>query len=134
VSYDHRLLLEEISLSLHRNPCRSLESLSRELQVSRRTIQKVLINTTGKSLRQCKEEIVIAKLRSLLIERPISAIKELSFAIGYKSPRSFARAIRRVCGVSPEQLRSRITGEQIAVRVDNVIRDNSSGLFAPSKK
>jgi AraC-like DNA-binding protein len=116
VSYDHRLLLEEISLSLHRDPCCSLESLSRELQVSRRTIQKVLINATGKGLRQCREEIVIARLRSLLIARPTSAIKELSFAIGYKSPSSFARAIRRVCGASPEQLRFRIAEELIAGR------------------
>jgi AraC-like DNA-binding protein len=116
VSYDHRLLVEEISLALYRNPCCSLESLSRDLQVSRRTIQKVVVATVGKSLRQLREEIVIARLRSLLMAKPTSAIKELSFAVGYRSPRSFARAIRRTCGTSPEQLRSRITGELIAMR------------------
>jgi len=116
VSYDRRLLLEEISVSLYRNPCCSLEFLSRELKVSRRTIQKVVVTTLGKSLRQFREEIVIARLKSLLLERPTSAIKELSFAVGYRSPRSFARAIRRTCGTSPEQLRSRINGELIATR------------------
>lgn len=113
MSYDYRLLVKQISLSLNRNPCCPLQSLSGELHVSPRTIQKVVIMTTGKSLRQFREEILFAKLKILLIERPTSAIKELSFTIGYKSPRSFARAIRRACGSSPEQLRSRITRELI---------------------
>jgi len=111
MSYDYRLLFEEISLSLHRNPCRSLEVLSRELRISRRTIQNVIVVMTGKNLRALREQILITALRDLFITRPSSAIKELSVDLGYKSARSFARAIRRASGTSPEQFRSRITYE-----------------------
>jgi AraC-like DNA-binding protein len=109
MSYDYRLLFEGISLSLCRNPCHSLEVLSRELRISRRTIQNVIITMTGKNLRALRKEILITRVRSLFIASPSSAIKEVSFDLGYKSARSFARAIRRTCGASPRQFRSRIT-------------------------
>jgi len=109
VSYNHRLLLDEICRCLRQSPCCSLGVLSQELTVSRRTIQQVAITTTGKTLRQLRKEILLARVKHLFISRPTSAIKELSFDLGYKSSRSFSRAIRRASGTSPEKLRSQIT-------------------------
>src|ERR1700751_4088052 len=119
MSYDHRLLFGEISRHLHINPCCTLAALSTQLHVSRRTIQQALIINSGKNLRQFREEILIARLRNLLLARPTSAIKELSFDLGYKSPRSFARAIRRASGTSPEQLRCRISQETTLTQINN---------------
>ena len=111
MSYDPTLLYERICLSLHRNPSLSLEELSRELRVSRRTIQNTVIAVTAKKFRDLRKELLLARFQTALVAEPAAAIKELSSEIGYQSPRSFARAIRRACGVSPEQLRSLIAGE-----------------------
>src|SRR6267154_1288561 len=101
MSYDQHLLFKAISLSLRRSPCISLLELSKELRVSRRTIQKVVDSTTGRSFRELREGILIARVRTLCLSGPSLAIKELSFSLGYQSARSFARAVRRACGVSP---------------------------------
>src|SRR5216110_2547788 len=113
MSYDPTLLYERISSSLHQNPSLSLEELSRELRVSRRTIQNTVIAVTGKKFRDLREELLLARFRSALLAEPAAGIKELSSQIGYGSPRSFARAIRRLCGVSPKQLRALIASELV---------------------
>jgi AraC-like DNA-binding protein len=119
MSYDHRLLFGEICLCLQRNPCCTLAALSTQLHVSSRTIQKAIFINSGKSLRELREEILIARLRAHLLSKPTSAIKELSFDLGYKSPRSFARAIRRAYGISPEQLRCRISEKTMREQSNN---------------
>jgi len=48
--------------------------------------------------------------------QPEWAIKQVSFEVGYKSARSFARAIKRASGLSPEELRSRMAQEAFALR------------------
>lgn len=123
MSYNHRLLLDEICHCLRQSPCCSLGVLSRELRVSRRTIQQVAITTTGKTLRQLREEILLARVKYLFIARPASAIKELSFDLGFKSSRSFSRAVRRASGTSPEKLRSQVTEGFIQVKVNNDTSD-----------
>jgi transcriptional regulator GlxA family with amidase domain len=67
--------------------------------------------TTGKKFSDLREEILIAKVRELFVLQPELAIKEVSFAVGHRSARSFARAVRRACGFSPEEFRSRVTQE-----------------------
>ena len=113
MSYDPRLLFGRISFNLQRNPSMSLEELSRELRVSQRTIQNTVIAVSGKKFRDLREELLLAKFQSALLAEPTGAIKELSSEIGYRSPRSFARAIRRACGVSPKRLRALIAGELV---------------------
>ena len=108
MSYDHRLLCEQLSLRLHRYPSISLHELSKQLRVSRRTLQRAVIAVKGKRFRDLQEELLLARVESLLMATPCLAIKELSFQIGYQSPRSFARAVRSAWGLSPEQLRAHI--------------------------
>src|SRR6266853_6580947 len=114
MSYDPKLLYERISLSLRQNLSLSLEELSQELRVSRRTIQNTVIVVTGKKFRDLREEFLLARFQSAVVAVPAAAIKELSSQFGYGSPRSIARAIRRACGVSPQQLRAVIASEVVA--------------------
>lgn len=106
MSYNHKILFQTVSECLRRSPCRSLGDLSRELGISRRTIQKSINIVAGKQFRNLREEILVSTVRSLFISRPTVAIKQLSFDVGYRSARSFARAIKRACGICPEELRS----------------------------
>jgi AraC-like DNA-binding protein len=128
VSYDHRLLGERISQSLHRNPGFSLGELSRELRVSRRTLQNVVNISTGRTFRDFREDVLVERAKHLLESHPTRTIKELSFDLGYKSPRSFARAIRRACGSSPAELRSRIISHILQAQKRSIFPENRTEM------
>jgi transcriptional regulator GlxA family with amidase domain len=106
MSYNYDSLFGRIFLYMLKDPCISVERLARELNVSRRTIQGVIRARAGKSYSALRQEILVAKTRQLFAEDPSLAIKEVSFAVGFVSARSFARAIRRASGLTPEDLRS----------------------------
>jgi AraC-like DNA-binding protein len=120
MSYDHRILFQTVLQCLHRSPCSSLGDLSRELGISQRTLQMSINTATGKPFRDLREEILISRVRGFFISRPTLTIKELSFAVGYKSARSFARAIKRACGISPEELRSSIADAVLTPKVRSI--------------
>jgi AraC family transcriptional regulator len=101
--------MQELTQHLRDTPNRSLRDLAIQFRVSVRTIENIVKSTTGTDLRELRKEILVEKFTSLVISSPTSEIKELSFAAGYKSARSFARAVRRASGFSPQQLRSNIT-------------------------
>lgn len=113
-SYTQRQLFSRITLSLQSKPHCSLAELSRELRVGRRTIQNAVSAVTGKRFRDLRDEVLLEKVKGLLASAPSAAIKEVSFEVGYRSPCAFARAVRRACGISPRQLRSRILEEVLA--------------------
>jgi len=111
MSYDLRLLFAQISVRLDEIPSRSLMDLSREFQVSSRTIQNSVAMMTGRKFSDFKDDMLIARLTRLFLARPAAPIKELTFELGYKSNRTFARAVRRACGNSPGEFRNRIVSE-----------------------
>jgi len=105
------LLVEAALRRLSKAPSTLLEGLVRELRVSRRTLQNAINIITGKTFRELRDQLLAERVTSLLNSHPARGIKELSFELGYKSPRSFARAIKRACGSSPGQLRSWIISQ-----------------------
>ena len=107
LSYNHILLFNQVRQSMRSRPSRSLRGLSLELHVSRGTLETVVSIATGKSFRCLRDEILVDQLVNAFASRPACTIKEISLALGYKSARSFARAIKRACGLSPVELRSR---------------------------
>jgi AraC-like DNA-binding protein len=113
MSYDRDSLFRQILLHIRREPCTSLQRLSKELQVSRRTIQEVIRRGARKSYRSLRRETLVAKSLELFSGKPFLAIKEVSFAVGFASPRSFARAIRTATGMSPEDLRARVLAAKL---------------------
>ena len=117
MSYDHMVLFSRITLTLQGNPCCSLGELSRELRVSRRTIQNAVTAVTDKKFMYLRDELLLVRIKNLLASAPNSTIREVSLDAGYRSPRSFARAVRRACGVSPQQLRTLIADELLACRI-----------------
>jgi len=108
MSYDQMLLLQTITSFLHRNPGGSLLMLSQELHISRRTVQATIKATKGKGFRDFRQEILMTRLRNLLLSRPDWTIKQISLELGYTCPQSFSRAVKRACGVSPCELRSKV--------------------------
>jgi AraC-like DNA-binding protein len=109
--YDPRLLCARVSALLDQNPSRSLEDLSQELGICSKTIQNAVADTTGRKFTDFKADILIAKLTCFFAAKPFSLIKQVSVDLGYKSTRTFTRAVRRACGASPAELRNQIVSE-----------------------
>jgi AraC-like DNA-binding protein len=112
VSYNVRLLFEKISDCLHNKPGKTLAELSQRLRVSERTIERACRRLAGRSFRRFREEILLRQVTRFLELQPEIAIKELSFGVGFKSTSSFARAIKRASGLSPEQLRTQLPNSE----------------------
>jgi AraC-like DNA-binding protein len=101
-------LIDTVLRRLNGAPSTPLTDLTRELRVSRRTLQYAVRMSTGKTFRELRDELRVERVKTALESHPTRAIKALSSELGYKSPRSFARAIKRACGSPPAKLRSQI--------------------------
>ena len=111
MSYDPRLLFEQIAASLKENPRKTLEELSQSLRVSKRTIKKTVRMATGGNFRSYREGVLMDRVKGFFAVQPEVAIKVLSIDLGFKSPSSFARAVRRASGSCPGELRTVAGGE-----------------------
>jgi AraC-like DNA-binding protein len=126
VSYNYELLFEKINFCMRRNPCVSVEDMSKELKVSRRTIQEIIAFRAVKPYSSLRQEILIAKVTMLFIQEPHLVIKEISFAVGFTSASAFARAVKRACGLSPKNLRSRVSRDSFRERSEPKYREFAS--------
>ena len=114
MSYEYKFLLDAILLHLQRTPYGLLGNLSRALGVSQRTIERTVFISSGKTFRDLRKEVLIERVTAIFASHPAQPIKELSFDLGYNSPRSFARAVKLACGSSPQELRSRVIHDLLA--------------------
>jgi two-component system response regulator YesN len=94
-----------VSASLKCAPLASLHEISCQLAIERHTIEKAVRTETGKSFRTLRSEIAFEAARGQLLSQPGRSIKEISYDLGYSSPRTFSRFIRRFCGVAPNKFR-----------------------------
>ena len=106
MSYDPSLLYRTVRERILNEPSMSLDNLARELRVCRRTVTTSVETFSGLTFREFRGRVIAARICTLLLKDPSASVKELAFANGYKSPRSFARAVRRTCGKSPHELRA----------------------------
>jgi AraC-like DNA-binding protein len=106
VSYDYTAVFSSLCRSLLENPLTSLDELAGSLGVSPRTIQTIVVKQGHRDFRSLRGELFQRKLREILSSQPALTIEELSAGLGYKSARSFARAVKRSCGKAPIQLRA----------------------------
>ena len=108
MSYESKLLFVELSRHVSETPRISLKNLSSKMNVSRRTIEKTIKLVAGKTFREFQGELFMARVQFLLTSQATLSIKTLSFDTGYKSARSFSRSVKRMSGLCPHELRSRL--------------------------
>jgi AraC-like DNA-binding protein len=106
MAYDVRLLLQRIEENLATRPRMSLSEIARQLSVERHTIERSVRNRTGKTFRELQDEKLLAQALRLLNTEPTRSVKEISFQLGYRSPRAFCRFMRRAHGTSPTEARA----------------------------
>jgi AraC-like DNA-binding protein len=100
-----RLLVRRVrqALSSQAERLRTAEDLARHLHVSVRTLHRH-IHEEGSSLQALKEE-ARRDLASELLYRTDRSVKQVAWAAGFKSEKSFARAFGRWTGKSPGEYR-----------------------------
>lgn len=81
----------------------TLTELAAETGVERHTIEKVLRATTRQSFRELQRTMLLERANLLVGQG--KAIKEIAFELGFGSPQSFHRFIRKTCGKTPSLLR-----------------------------
>lgn len=104
--HEHEFLFDAVLYHLYQTPYCLLGDLALQLRVSRRTLENCIHLAAGKTFRDLRREILLDRVRSILVSNPAISVKELSFTVGFKSSSSFSRAIKRACGFCPEELRS----------------------------
>ena len=102
----YKFLFDAVLFHLYQTPYYLLGDLALQLRVSRRTLENCIHLCAGKRFRDLRQEILLTKVKNLLASNPTISVKELSFAVGFKSASSFSRAIKRACGSYPAELRS----------------------------
>ena len=77
----------------------TLTEVAREVGVERHTVERVVRSIIGQSFRELQRNL-LSERANLLLEQG-RAIKEIAFEVGYGSPQSFHRFIRRAQGITP---------------------------------
>ena len=110
MSYDFRVLARVTEMRVGARPREATASLCAELKVGRHTLRRALCQERGTDLRGLRRSAFLAQVRPKLCAVGTS-VKEVAFEMGYADGRSFARAVKRVCGLSPTQLRERLASQ-----------------------
>jgi AraC-like DNA-binding protein len=84
----------------------TLEGVARRLYASPRQLQRAFSEAAQSGFRAFLTRVRMERARELLCESPYR-VCEVAGAVGYQEPAQFAKAFRRVYGVSPSALRRR---------------------------
>lgn len=91
----------------------SLEFVAREIGVSRFHISRLFNNRIGCSFNHYLNCLRISRARRLLATD--KNITDISFECGFESTRTFYRAFKEICGITPRQLRTEIM-DRVGIR------------------
>jgi AraC-like DNA-binding protein len=104
--YDlHRIFLQ-VTQNIEMMPSISLMQLSNNLGIERHTIAKAIKNATGLSFRKFRTSVLLKHVRDLLKDESNRTIKEVAFAVGYRSQGSLSRFVRIATGHSAKAVKT----------------------------
>lgn len=107
MTYDLAGLYKRVQSQLASQPCTPLCELSSQLQVDRHTLEKAIRAGNGLTFRELRRNAIMDSVFQMIHANPNWAVKQISYALGYGSPRAFERFVKKVIGTTPAQLRSR---------------------------
>jgi two-component system, response regulator YesN len=105
MTYCPKLLLQKIDDLFSENPNLYLKDLSKNLHVSRNTIEKLIQHVKGVTFRDYRQEKLLEKAVELLDSWPQLQLKEIAIKLGYTSQPNFSRFMKASAGKTPSQLR-----------------------------
>ncbi|ODR95018.1 hypothetical protein AUC70_04515 [Methyloceanibacter stevinii] len=99
------VVMEQVRLQLFSGSV-SIERVALTLDTSVRSLQRDL-NRDGTSFRDLTGAVRLRRARNLLAETTLS-VTEIAADLGYSSPAHFARAFRKITGLSPTEFRAAV--------------------------
>lgn len=104
MAYDlHRIFLQ-VRRNLELTPSMSLAQLSKNLAIERHTVEKAVKKATGVSFREFRNDVLLRRAQDLLKDESNRTVKEVAFALGYRSQGSLSRFIRIMTGNSAKTI------------------------------
>ena len=104
MTYNQYQLFEVIDARLTACPGLRLQAVAQEFGVNRHTVEKAIRQARGISFREYQQDFLLRKAIDLLLHEPNLSIKQLAGELGYRSPKSFWRFIKRASGKSPSEI------------------------------
>lgn len=104
---DPRLAVLEALVRSHLDQHWTLADYARRLAVSERHLRRICLQATGLSAHALIESIRLREAGRMLAYTRMR-VQEVGFALGYDDPAYFARAFRRMSGLSPSDYRARL--------------------------
>jgi AraC-like DNA-binding protein len=83
----------------------SPDVLAGEISISRRTLDELFREETGKSAQAYFNEVMLARL-TVLLDDPGLQIKQIAYEAGFEYPSSFTRWFRGMTGMTPREYRA----------------------------
>jgi AraC-like DNA-binding protein len=101
VAYSSRALADTVERLLSRSPARSLSSVARALGVSVRTVRRALRMQREVTYRELQARAILEGARGLADSDVQRSSKEVAFALGFGSARSFSRRMKSIARNHP---------------------------------
>ena len=106
-NHSEKLILEKLTLLIQENldnPSFSLDSLSKELGISRSQLHRTVKNQTQLSITLFARSVRLQKAKELLSTTD-QRISEIAYSVGIDSPQSFSKYFTDEFGISPTDFR-----------------------------
>jgi AraC-like DNA-binding protein len=108
MAYDARLVVQVAAAALVAAPARRLGAVAAACGVSRHTLVRACLKCGAGSARDLRDAVLHRRMHALMTAAPPKTIKEISDALGFSTPQSFARWLKRADGVVPQSLRGEL--------------------------
>lgn len=105
MTYEIRLLVHTATARLRAAPACSLTAVAAECGVSRHTLLRAFQRCGFVSVAEVRDRLMHERMDVLMTAVPPKSIKEISDGLGFATPQSFARWVKREDGVVPRALR-----------------------------
>lgn len=94
-------LFAKIAAYIDAKPRTSIVEVAARLRVDRHTVERAVREKAGKQFREWRDQILGSKSVAMLAHRPELSIKQVAWELGFRSPKSFTRFMRRTTGHAP---------------------------------
>ncbi|MFO7694626.1 MAG: AraC family transcriptional regulator [Vicinamibacterales bacterium] len=110
--YDAWLVVRAAAAALSTAPARRLGAVAAACGVSRYTLMRACLQCGAGSARDLRDAVLHRRMHALMTAVPPKSIKEISDVLGFATPQSFARWLKRTDGVAPTALRAALCRRQ----------------------
>jgi AraC-like DNA-binding protein len=105
MTYDTRLIVHAAMGLMRAAPARPLAAVAVQCGVSRDTLARAFRRSGSGSVADLRDRVMHERMNVLMTAVPPKSIKEISDGLGFATPQSFARWVKRQDGVVPRALR-----------------------------